>query len=49
MEQDQWAITKNELGYLYIKDPENCEDFNFLKYISERENIFPNMLILSKK
>ena len=42
-------ITKNELGRLYMKDPENREYLSFLECIGGRGDALSNMLILSRK
>ena len=31
--RDQWVITKNELGRLYMEDPENREYLTSLEYV----------------
>ena len=45
--QDQWVITKNELGRLYMENPENCEYLSSLECIGRGGDVLPNMLILS--
>ena len=47
--QDQWVITKNELGRLYMEDPENREYLSSLECVGGGGDVLPNMLILSGK
>lgn len=42
-------IKNNKSIYLYIKNCDNQKNIILAKYIGNKENILPNILILSRK
>lgn len=49
VERNQWVITKDESGRLYMEDPENREYLSAVKCVRGGEDVLPNMLILSEE